>query len=98
MCSRIVNQVLLTELLLLVDELHTVLARSLLQFTLQSGVVVILDMIVGATGKVLCNFRPPIAVNFVQLEDLLVFFCRPLNLLDVRIQVVMPSIKAIKSS
>ena len=65
-CSRIVNHVLLlTELLLLVDELHTVLARSLLQFTLQSGVVVILDMIVGATGKVLCNFRPPIAVDFV---------------------------------
>ena len=85
---------LLTELLLAVDELHALLASPLLKLALQSRVVVILDVIVCAPRQMLGNFGPPVAVNFVQLENFLILFGRPFDLLDVRIQMVVPSIKA----
>ena len=38
------------------------------------------------------DLRPAIAVRLVQLEDALVLGGRPLDLLDVRVQVVVPSV------
>lgn len=46
---------LLSHLLLMVNELHPLLPSSLLNLTFQSRVVVVLDMVVSASGKVLGN-------------------------------------------
>jgi len=45
----------------------------------------ILYVVVSAAGKVLRDFRPPIPILFVKLEDALVFFLSPTVFLDIRI-------------
>lgn len=81
---------LLPHLLLLVNLLHSLLSCPLLDLPLQSRVVVILDVVVSAAREVLGNLRPTIAVLLVQLKDALVFGSRPLDFLDVGVQMVVP--------
>jgi len=63
----------LSELFFLVNEFHPVLAGSLFELPFQSRVVVVLDMVVGAAGEALRDFRPAVAEDFVQLKNFLVF-------------------------
>ena len=51
----------------------------------------VLNMIISPAFQVLGNLRPAVAVDPMVLEDFVVFFGRPLHLLDVRIQVIVPS-------
>jgi len=51
----------------------------------------ILDVIVGAAGQMLGDFTPSVTVRLVQLEDKSVLVLCPLDFLDVRVQVVVPS-------
>ena len=75
----------------MIDELHAVLARPLLKLTFQSRVVMVLDVVVRASGQLLSNLRPTIAKDLVQLKDKLVFMRRPLDLFDVWIEMIVPS-------
>ena len=51
----------------------------------------ILDVIVGSSGKVLGNFRPTIAVDLVQLQNFPVFLESPLHLFYFWVEVIVPS-------
>ena len=53
----------------MIDELHTVLARPLLKLSFQSRVVMVLDVVVRASGQLLSNLRPTVAKDLVQLKD-----------------------------
>ena len=53
----------------------------------------VLDVVVSPALEVLGDFRPPVAVDLVALKDFVVFLCGPLELLDVWVQVVVPSKK-----
>ena len=54
----------------------------------------VLNMIIGSAFQVLRDLRPAIAVDFMVLKDLIVFFHGPFHLLNVRIEMIMPSKKA----
>ena len=51
----------------------------------------VLDGVIGAAGQVLGDLGPPVAKLLVQLVDELVLALRPRRLLDVGVQVVMPT-------
>ena len=52
-------------------------------------------MVVSAARQELGNFAPLVAVLFVRLDDLAVLLGRPLVLLDVGVQVVVPALAAL---
>ena len=56
----------------------------------------VLDGVVGAAGQVLGDLGPPVAELLVQLVDELVLALRPRRLLDVGVQVVMPTERQIE--
>lgn len=55
-------------------------------------------MIVGPSRQELCDFRPPVAVFFVQPNDREVFFLRPLVLLNVWVQMIVPALATLLSN
>ena len=61
------------------------MASPLLNLPFQSGVIVILYVVVSASRKVLSNFRPTIAVGLMEFKDAKVLLSSPLNLLDIRV-------------
>ena len=81
---------LIAKFLLAVDELHPLLAGSLLQLALESGVVMVLNVVVGTPWQMLGNLGPTVAVDLVKLKDLLVLLRGPLDFLDVGIEMVVP--------
>ena len=50
----------------------------------------VLYVVVCPTREQFCNFRPLISHILVSLDNLSIFFFRPLVFLDVRVQVVVP--------
>ena len=52
----------------------------------------VLNVVISAPRQVLCNLRPTVAKFFMSLDDEHIFFLSPLVLLDVRVQVVVPSV------
>ena len=82
---------LLLDFFLLVDGFHTLLAGSLLDFALESGVVMVLDVIICAAGEVLGDLGPAVTIDFVELKNSLVFLVSPLNLFNVWIEMIVPS-------
>ena len=81
----------MSHLLFIVDELHSLLASPLLNLPFQSGVIVILYVVVSASREVLSNLRPTIAVGLMEFKDAKVLLSSPLNLLDIWVQVIVPS-------
>ena len=75
----------------MIDELHAVLARPLLKLAFQSRVIMVLDVIIGPAFEVFCNLRPAVTIDLVVFKDFVILFRRPFYLLDVRVQVVVPS-------
>ena len=67
------------------------LPRLLLELPLQSRVVVVLDVVICAPRQVLGDLRPPIAIDLMHRQDLLVLSWGPLHLLDIRVQMIVPS-------
>ena len=67
------------------------LPSPLLHFPFKGRVIMVLNMIISPAFQVLGNLRPAVAVDPMVLEDFVVFFGRPLHLLDVWIQVIVPS-------
>ena len=55
----------------------------------------ILNVIVCAPRKILSDLRPPISELLVSLNDKHIFFLSPLILLDVWIQMIVPSVGVI---
>lgn len=53
----------------------------------------VLDVVVGAAREFLRDLRPAVPVGLVQLQDEHVLLPGPLVLLDVGIQVVVPSVQ-----
>ena len=51
----------------------------------------VLDVVVGATRKVQCNLRPFISILIMTAEQNVFFCSRPLLVVDVGIQLVVPS-------
>lgn len=51
----------------------------------------IFNVIVCATGKIFGDLRPPVPQFFVSLNDEHIFFLSPFVLLDVGIEVIVPS-------
>ena len=82
---------LLSELLLMVDKLHSLLPGPLFKFPFQSGVIVVLDMVVSAARQVLGDLGPPVAIHLMQFKDSLVFMDGPFNFLNIRIKMIVPS-------
>ena len=54
-------------------------------------------MVISASWQKLCNFGPLVAIFLVCLDDLVIFLFRPLVLLDVWIQMVVPPLSALLS-
>jgi len=81
--------------LTLVEALDAGLTGLLLHFSLERGVEVVLDVVVSAAREKLRDFRPSVAVLQVQVQNLLVFFFSPPVLLDVGVQMVVPSLAAL---
>jgi len=77
----------------MVELLNPCLASSLLHLPLECRVIMILNMVVGSALEVLGNLRPAVAVDLMVLEDLVVLLNSPLHLLDVRVEMVVPSRK-----
>ena len=75
----------------MVDELHAVLARPLLNLAFQSRVVMVLDVVICAAGQLLSNLRPTIAKDLMQLENELVFVRCPFDFFYVWIEMIVPS-------
>ena len=78
-------------LLALVKLFNFSLSSPLFHFPFKGRVIMVLNMIISSAFQVLGNLRPAVAVDPMVLEDFVVFFGRPLHLLDVRIQVIVPS-------
>ena len=51
----------------------------------------VLNMVVRSPGQMLSNLRPLVSIDTMKLEYLLVLFRGPLHLLDVRVEVIVPS-------
>ena len=88
--------ILITLPLVCADHLHLLLTTALLELSLKSRVVVVLDMVVGAARQVLGDLAPTVAVDGVQLEDLDVLLGSPLNLFDSRVKMIVPPEEKIK--
>ena len=58
----------------------------------------VLDVIIGPTFEVFCNLRPAITIDLVVFKDFIILFRSPFYLLDVRVQVVVPSLPALLSN
>ena len=56
----------------------------------------VLNVVISAPRQVLGDLRPSVAQFLMSLNDEHIFLLRPLVLLDVRIQVVVPSVLIIK--
>jgi hypothetical protein len=54
-------------------------------FSLERGVEMILDVVVGATGKELGDLGPSVSKLFVGLDNEHIFLLCPLVLLDIRV-------------
>ena len=52
----------------------------------------VLNVVISAPRKVLGDLRPSVAQFLMSLDDEHIFLLRPLVLLDVRVQVVVPSV------
>ena len=52
----------------------------------------VLNVVISASRQVLCDLRPSVAQFLMSLDDEHIFLLRPLVLLDVRVQVVVPSV------
>ena len=81
MCSHILLNVVIA--------IHLMLNQFHLSF--ESGIIVVLNVVVCPARKELRDFRPSITKFSVSFDDKLIFFLSPLVLLDVRVQVVVPS-------
>ena len=57
----------------------------------------VLDVVVGATRKVQCNLRPFISILIMTAEQNVFFCSRPLLVVDVGIQLVVPSLTTLFS-
>ena len=68
---------------------------DLLHFPLQSRVEPVLDVIVCPPWQEFGDLRPFIAVLPVSRDDLQVLLVGPLILLDIRVQMIMPSLTAL---
>jgi hypothetical protein len=66
-----------------------------LEFSLDGGVEVILDVIVCSSRKVLGDLSPLVAELLVSSDDDLIFLLSPLASLDVGIEMVVPSLSAL---
>ena len=67
------------------------LSCTLLQLSLESGIVVVLDVVVCAAGQMLGDLTPAVSISHVQLQDKTIFLVGPLDFLDAWVQVVVPS-------
>ena len=56
---------LLSELLFMVNKLHSLLTRPLLKFPFQCGVIMVFDVIVGTARQVFGDLRPSVAINLM---------------------------------
>lgn len=52
----------------------------------------VLNVVISASRQVLCNLRPSVAQFLMSLDNEHIFLLRPLVLLYVRVQVVVPSV------
>ena len=50
----------------------------------------VLDVVVRSAGQVLGDFTPPVAIDLVQLKDSFILLSSPFDLLNVRIEMIMP--------
>ena len=80
-------------LLAMVELLNPCLASSLLHLPFECRVIMVLNMVVGSSLEVFGDLRPAVAVDLVVLENLVVLLNRPLHLLDVWVEMVVPSRK-----
>ena len=78
-------------LLALVKLFNFGLSGPLFHFPFKRRVIMVLNMIICPAFQVLGDLRPAVAVDLMVLEDFVVFFGSPLHLLDVWIQVIVPS-------
>lgn len=83
--------VLLSQLLFVIDQLHPLLSRPLLDLPFQSRVIMVLNVVVCAAREVLGDLRPSISICLMELQDALVFGGRPLDLFDVGVEMIVPS-------
>lgn len=67
------------------------LTSALLKLAFKCGIVVVLDVVVGAAWQVLGDLAPSVSIRLVQLKDKSVLVLCPLDFLDIRVQVVVPS-------
>ena len=77
-------------LLSVVELLDPSLPRPLFHLSFKCGIVVVLNMVVGAAFQVLCDLRPAVAVDLMVLEDLVILLYGPLHLLNVWVQMIVP--------
>ena len=78
-------------LLTLVKLFNFGLSGPLFHFPFKGRVIMVLNMIICPAFQVLGDLRPAVAVDLMVLEDFVVFFGSPLHLLDVWVQVIVPS-------
>ena len=78
-------------LLTLVKLFNFGLSGPLFHFPFKRRVIMVLNMIICPAFQVLGDLRPAVAVDLMVLEDFVVFFGSPLHLLDVWVQVIVPS-------
>ncbi len=64
-----------------------------LHLAFQCRIEMVFYMIISSTREKLGDLRPPIPVLHVRFDDQVVFLFRPLVLLNIRIQMVVPSTK-----
>lgn len=64
-----------------------------LHLAFECGVEVVLDVVVCASWQELRDFGPSVAELLVRLNDQHVFLLGPLVLLDIRIEMIMPSMQ-----
>jgi len=54
---------------------------------------VVFDVVVRAARQVLSDLTPAISIDLVQLKDSLILLGRPLDFLDVRVQMIVPPMR-----
>ena len=80
----------LSLLLLHTDKFHFLSTITLLDPTFERGVVMVLNVVISAARQVLRDFTPAVPVDLVQLQNTFVLLLRPLDLLDIWVQMVVP--------
>ena len=78
-------------LLAVVELLNPCLASPLFHLPFEGGIIMVLNMVVGSAFEVLGDLRPAVAVDLMVLKDLVVLFESPLHLLDIGVEMVVPS-------